>query len=348
MSCADAIIGTEHRRRVLLVCLMVLAACSRNEQRRQPQDQTLPPVVATAAAEPTETTTAQTITFRLTVEHRRDASVQIPEIGSRIAGLRIVDFGEEGPKEVDARVRFVKWFSLRADIAGSYIIPPMTVAWTVPDNDTRHEIRTPQIFIKVSSPPAGAAEAGQKDILDIKPPLDVARNLLPWMLGGGAAVLAAALAGMLLLLRQRRRRHAEVKRPAHEIALEELERLDQERLIERGGVREYYFRLSDIFRHYLEDRFSVPAVEQTTQELLPKIMSMAEVNPKVKSSIREVLTHADMVKFARQQPADTVIADNRQQVLTVIHETKLDNADGLQPADSGVSPQAGSRRVGGA
>jgi len=67
LRCAHGCIGTAHRRWVLLVCLIVLAACSRNEPHKQPQDRSLPPVSVTAAAEPTEATTAQTITFRLTV-----------------------------------------------------------------------------------------------------------------------------------------------------------------------------------------------------------------------------------------------------------------------------------------
>src|SRR5207245_506058 len=58
------------------------------------------------------------------------------------------------------------------------------------------------------------------------------------------------------------------RRPPHEIAAAELERLRGRRLVEHGAFKEYYSALSDIVRRYLEDRFKLRAPEMTTEEFL--------------------------------------------------------------------------------
>ncbi len=115
-----------------------------------------------------------------------------------------------------------------------------------------------------------------------------------------------------------------LKKPAHIIALEEIEKLKSEHLIEKGIVREYYFRLSDIFRHYIENRFSIPAVEQTTQELLPEIMRLDAMHTTAKSGARDFLHHSDMVKFAKYVPAEDEVTLNEQNVVRIIDETKME------------------------
>ena len=105
--------------------------------------------------------------------------------------------------------------------------------------------------------------------------------------------------------------------------IEALEKLRQEQLIEQGLVQEYYFRLSDIFRRYIEHRFTLPAVEQTTQELQPEIMNL-DTHPKIKTQMREVLTQADMVKFAKYLPADQEITEHYNKVIEIIAATKIE------------------------
>ncbi len=249
-------------------------------------------------------------------------TVKLPEVGTQIAGLRITDFGEEGPKEIDNRLVHKKWYKLQADIAGSYIIPAQVVSYAG-DNGTR-ELKTPQIFIEVKSSLKPGPDA-LKDIIDIKTLEEVPFNWRPYIWAGCAAVVVICLgAGGFMYYRKRKKKAAVLKRPAHIIALEEMEKLKSEHLIEKGIVREHYFRLSDIFRHYIENRFSIPAVEQTTQELLPEIMRLDAMHTTAKSGARDFLHHSDMVKFAKYVPAEDEVTLNEQNVVRIIDETKIE------------------------
>ena len=99
------------------------------------QNQPRPPLIeVNAQTDRTTATLAQPIIYTLSALYDPVIKVQLPEVGSQIAGLRIVDFGEEGPKEIDHYLEFKKWYKLRADIVGTYIIPSMIVSFK--DKDT--------------------------------------------------------------------------------------------------------------------------------------------------------------------------------------------------------------------
>jgi len=124
-----------------------------------------------------------------------------------------------------------------------------------------------------------------------------------------------------LYLRKRRAEATAIAKPAHVLAYEQLEQLESEGLVEKGIVHAYYFKLSDIFRHYLQNRFAISAVEQTTQELLRSIAGLSDMSVVVKNHTRSFLLNADLVKFAKYRPEKAVIQHSRQQVRDIIDQT---------------------------
>lgn len=57
------------------------------------------------------------------------------------------------------------------------------------------------------------------------------------------------------------------------LALEELELLKKQMLIQKGFFEEFYVRLTQIVRTYIERKFNVKAPEQTTQEFLEEVLT---------------------------------------------------------------------------
>ena len=88
-------------------------------------------------------------------------------------------------------------------------------------------------------------------------------------------------------------------RPAHEIALEQLDQLEADALWQKGEVKAFQSDLTFVLRSYLENRYDIPALEATTPEII-KAMTMRFLDADGK--IRSVLEMADMVKFAKAQP----------------------------------------------
>jgi hypothetical protein len=309
---------------LVFVCQVFVLSCAEKgeDKIKNAVMSEIPSVKVIAKTDRTKATVSQSIMYTIGVQYGPEIKVNMPEAGAKIAGLRITDFGENGPLERDGQLLHEKWFKLQPDIVGTYIIPSMTVSY-IEETGGKKELKTPQIFLEVVS--SLTNEEGEKsvDIIDIKPLQKMERDLKPFILVGCAAAVLLVVAGCVFLyLRKRKKNFFEKRRPAHLIALEDMEKLEKDGLIERGIVKEYYFRLSDIFRTYIENRFDIPAVEQTTPELVPEINRLGKTGSEVKLKAEEFLKYSDLVKFAKYSPQQEEIEANRQKIVSVIAETK--------------------------
>jgi hypothetical protein len=143
------------------------------------------------------------------------------------------------------------------------------------------------------------------DIIDpYKAPVTIG-EVLPWVLIG---ILAAALIFIAYRLLRKFRRKGSVTSPAeradppHVVAFRELEILRNSDLCARGEIKEYYSRLTDILRKYLENRFGVSSLEMTTGETLEALVKTGFPPDKKYELLKEVLSGADLVKFAKFIP----------------------------------------------
>jgi hypothetical protein len=159
----------------------------------------------------------------------------------------------------------------------------------------------------LAGPPARLAVSAPKiakdaDISDIKGPARSPRPWWPWL---AAAALAAAA-----WWAWRRWKNRPVAAPlvpaappvppetAAENALAELEASG---LWERGEYAAFYLRLTDVLRIYLETRYGEPATAMTSAEVA-RLVKAHEPDLRASATAREVLTRADLVKFARSRP----------------------------------------------
>jgi hypothetical protein len=311
----------------LWLCALCLVFAPAPGERGSSGAAVRPPVEFSARVDKASAVVGERITLTLSLESEPQIQVRLPEAGPQITGLRIVDAGEEGPKPVDNRLVQKKWYALQADMAGTYIIPAFTVTYNGAYG-TRQELASTQLFIEVTAAPDSRKKDAAESLRDIKPPQDV-----PWSPGKPLiysllAALLLGISGALLMLYRRRKKALPPAppKPAHVRAFEELEQLTREKLIERGIVREYYFRLSEIFRRYIERRFYIPAVERTTEEIMPDISRLPACAAEVKVEMREILRYADLVKFACFLPDREASDRDYQRVVRVIEKTREEPA----------------------
>jgi hypothetical protein len=91
--------------------------------------------------------------------------------------------------------------------------------------------------------------------------------------------------------------------PAHVIAFRELEKLKSEELWQKGEIKRYYTTLTEILRQYLENRYRVFSLELTTFETLEALVKTGFKKNGSYNDLKSVLTGADLVKFAKYNPA---------------------------------------------
>jgi hypothetical protein len=134
-----------------------------------------------------------------------------------------------------------------------------------------------------------------EDIHDIKGLVPLPHNWW-WLL-----VLVAVLA-LAYWLWKRRQSTDPISTPPpptpYELAIRALQQLREE----NPPVQEFYTRLSDIVRHYLEGRFHLHAPEQTTEEFLYEVSENNVLTQEHKDLLGAFLQESDLVKFARHHP----------------------------------------------
>jgi transglutaminase-like putative cysteine protease len=168
-----------------------------------------------------------------------------------------------------------------------------------------------------------AADVETADIRDIKGPVGLYN--LTYLYVVLAIIAVIILIVLIVRFLKKRRRPQETftpPRPAHEIAYEALKELMNRDYLRTGKVREYYFELSDIVRHYIEDRFQMKAPEMTTEEFLATLKYSGVLNNEQKGDVRDFLSHCDMVKFAKYLPDQREIELSYESAKKLVDGTK--------------------------
>lgn len=124
-----------------------------------------------------------------------------------------------------------------------------------------------------------------------------------WALVGAGCLALIALIAFLLARRSQANYAPPVVIPltAHEKAYKALEKIKQRGDWNQGEFKKYYDELTHVLRQYLEDRYEVPALESTTDEIL-RALDKTELPSNFIQGMQRLLPMTDMVKFAKMQP----------------------------------------------
>lgn len=107
----------------------------------------------------------------------------------------------------------------------------------------------------------------------------------------------------------------------HEIAIQKLLELKHNRLWEKGEVKEFHVQLTFILREYLENRFNIPALESTSNEII-RDLKQAALSPEQLKTVDQILNIADWVKFAKGIPEENANALAIDNTLELVYATK--------------------------
>ena len=112
----------------------------------------------------------------------------------------------------------------------------------------------------------------------------------------------------------------EKKLTAHQIALSALNKLKNSNLLDQGNIKEFYIILSWIIREYLENRYFIKALEQTSQEIKE---SLREKNVKERYEFVNLLQDCDLVKYAKFIPYKEEAEKLLEKAFYLVEQTKL-------------------------
>ena len=119
----------------------------------------------------------------------------------------------------------------------------------------------------------------------------------------------------------------------HQKAMKEIEQIKADKMVSSENSKEYYTKLTDTLRKYIEERYGFNAMEMTSSEIIEKLM--ASQDQKSLDELRQLFTTADLVKFAKYSTLINENDANLVNAIDFINQTKLENV----PVEETIKPQ---------
>lgn len=279
--------------------------------------------------------------FRVEASFPDGYKVMLPVMADTVSrGLEIVEAGAIDSAIADGFVRISQKYVVTNFDSGWYAVRQLPFA--ILDKDGNPDtIYSEQVYYGVMTMPLDTANPNA-----ICPPKPMAEapfifKELTHYLKWGLLILLAAFAvvfAVYALIKRKRNEPIFVKpkpqEPAHVVALRQLDQLKEQKLWQRGLVKEYYSSLTDIARGYLNGRFGLQAMESTTSEIMQMTKDVPEIDKDLRKNLQDLLERADFVKFAKAQ---TVANENEASfdfvehfVLTTKPVEQLRDEDGTE------------------
>jgi hypothetical protein len=298
-----------------------------------------------ARAEPAEIRIGDPIRLRLSLTVPDDSDLVLPQLAGTLGDFEVLAWGALTPRKAEGGGRLlIAEGTLTAWMTGDLTIPAVA-AVSADSAAAPSDVRSDPIAVHVVS--VGVEE--NADLRPLKGPVSLPREW-GWLIALAAAS-AALVALALWLARRLRRRPAAARpatpvdpRPAHEIALAEIERLERDRLVAQGRLSEHFMRLTEIMRRYFEGRFGIPSIDMTTGETLAALraaLGSGRVALDLLDESRSLLEEADLVKFAEYVPPREAALAALDRTRAVVRATSVPapatDAAPAQPAAAGAA-----------
>lgn len=326
-------------RKLVLVPLMLLvallAALPAAAQSGQPGGQS---GTATLNAPEGELTVGDPIALTLSVTHPADHHVIAPELEASWGDFTIQNIAApQTTDNGDGTATTNTVIDARLFAPGAFTTLPLTVKIADGAGQVVDLVAQP-ISVEIGS----VLIEGDTELRDIKPQVQLPYvNLIPWIIAG--LVLAVVVLVVVLLVRRSRARRALAaidNRLPHEVALDELARIEGLRLPEQARFKEHYTLTSDCLRLYMERSVKVPMLERTTAEIEAELRETS-LPQSVTSQYVSFLDVSDLVKFAKFKPdassAYGLLETARQIVIITKPAKEVDPASG-ESSEQSMTP----------
>jgi hypothetical protein len=108
----------------------------------------------------------------------------------------------------------------------------------------------------------------------------------------------------------------------HQKAMKEIEQIKADKMVSSENQKEYYTKLTDTLRRYIEERYKFSAMAMTSSEIIDRLTQ--DSDQQSLDELRQLFNTADLVKFAKYS---TLINENDMNLVNAIdfiNQTKLE------------------------
>jgi len=288
------------KRRILFVVLCILLSGSIQLLRAQQ-------VKVKASIDSTHILIGDQLKLILEIEKPRDMDIQFPVVpdtfSSHIEVVKRLPIDTFKLDDKD-RIKLSQSILISSFDSGSHVIP--SFFFQLKHNQLIDSIATQAMMFQVLTMKIDTT----KGPVDIKTPYGAPltlKEVTPYILG---IILIGAIIFFIFYYMRWKKKNVPLftkpekpKEAAHIIALRELDHIKAQKLWQQEKIKQYYSEVADTVRNYIQNRFDIPAMEQTSAETIGVFkQNMELVDGNSLNQIQHILSLADLVKFAKYSP----------------------------------------------
>ena len=293
-------------------------------------------VTALASVDSSDYLVGDYITYTLEITADKNVKVTTPNIRDSLKNVEVIKELETISGETKNIKSRIYGFIVSYYDSGSVTIPSIPVRYKINGSNEENIAFSNPVTFNVHT----VEVQQQADIKDVKEPITIP---LDWKF-----ILLIALIILIVLIaayyfyRRYKKKKAEqpvkkkiIRIPSHVRALSALDKLENEKLWQKGMVKEYHSEITGIIRNYFEERFNLPALELTTSEQIEQLNKVPAAE-NILIVTNEFLNNADMVKFAKFQPLASVNETMMKQAKEIVQSTMTSEPAWVEEEVQGV------------
>ena len=259
----------------------------------------------------------QQVHVTVTATTPSNAKVVFPSFKSRdtlVAGVEVLNISKEEKEELEqGQQQISRVYTLTSFDGKLYYLPPFQV------KVDGKMYQSKSLALKVLE-----VEVDTTNLNQYYSPKDVQNNPFLWSDWSTAfwlSVLILLLMAVAYYLYLRLRDNKPIiksfkivkKLLPHQKAMKEIEQIKADKMVSSENQKEYYTKLTDTLRRYIEERYKFSAMEMTSSEIIERLTQ--DGDQKSLDELRELFTTADLVKFAKYS---TLINENDKNLVSAI------------------------------
>jgi hypothetical protein len=223
-------------------------------------------------------------------------------------------------------------FTLTSFDSGSFVIDPFTLMYEREGFKELYPLESERFVLNFATVPVDTAQ-GYKDI---KPVMEISIDWKEYLIYIIIGIVLIIITILIIYLLRRRKRKPKTEDlgydptiPPYVLAYESLKQLDAEKLWQKGYVKEYYIRLTDILRLYIERQLKIDALEMISEEI---IISLKKLNLKndLVDKMKVLFDNADLAKFAKTEPLPDINTLNLNTAFEFLNATNIEKNNSEQ------------------
>jgi hypothetical protein len=277
------------------------------------------------------------IRYNLRIVYDKNTRVIFPSFPDSFSGFVVLERSEIDSAFKNDIITRGQTITLTTFDSGDKYIPSVKINYQLKGHTKFESISTDSLKINVSYVPVDTTQAIKPIKPLLKAPLSFA-EILPYLIS--FIILVLIVLAIIYYIRRLKANkpfftREKIKIPAHVIALEKLQKLENEKLWQKGEIKKFHIDLTDIIREYMESRFNILAVESTTTEIITQL-KVLQIDTNLLNKINEFLSISDLVKFAKLIP----LPDENENCIKISYEfVNTTKEEAVIQEDSKIQPE---------